>query len=124
MPGLVVGRPGLRRVLVSNFPAVSPRCQAGSVGGVTGEDLGPAPARHEPRRRGEPGPVGRLIPCPADVPSQYRVLMPGYQQPGVLRQDTAEHQDGHAEYPARWASRNPTDGSPGVFMPSVYHINV
>jgi hypothetical protein len=34
--GVVGGRPGLRRLLVSYFLAVSPRCQAMSVEGVTG----------------------------------------------------------------------------------------
>jgi len=66
-----------------------------------GEDLGPAPARHKPRQRGEPGPVSRLVPHPADVPPQYRVLMPERQQLSILRQVTAEHQDGQAEHPAR-----------------------
>ena len=37
MPGLVGGRPGLRRLLVSYFPAASLRCQASSVAGVTGK---------------------------------------------------------------------------------------
>jgi hypothetical protein len=41
-----------------------------------GEDFAPAPARDEPRQRGEPGPVSRLVPDPAGVPPQYRVLMP------------------------------------------------
>jgi hypothetical protein len=38
---------------------------------------------------------------PADVPTQYRVLMPEHQQLSILRQVTTEHQDGQAEYPAR-----------------------
>jgi len=66
-----------------------------------GEDSGPAPARYKPRQRGEPGPVGRLIPHPAGVPPQYRVLMPENQQLSILRQVAAEHQDSQAEYPAR-----------------------
>ena len=66
-----------------------------------GEDFGPAPARYKPRQRGEPGPVGRLIPHPVGVPPQYRVLMPEYQQLSILRQVAAEHQDGRAEHPAR-----------------------
>ena len=37
MPGLVGGRPGLRRLLVSYFPAASLRCQVSSVAGVTGK---------------------------------------------------------------------------------------
>jgi hypothetical protein len=35
------------------------------------------------------------------VPPQESVLMPEYQQLGILRQVAAEHQDGQAEYPAR-----------------------
>jgi hypothetical protein len=66
-----------------------------------GEDFGPAPARYKPRQRGEPGPVGWLIPHPDDVPAQYRVLVPEYQQLSILRQVAAEHQDRQAEYPAR-----------------------
>ena len=66
-----------------------------------GEDFGPAPARYKPRQRGELGPVGRLVPHPADVPAQYRVLVPEHQQLSILRQVAAEHQDGQAEYPAR-----------------------
>lgn len=37
MPGLVGGRPGLRRLLVSYFLAISLRCHASSVAGVTGK---------------------------------------------------------------------------------------
>ena len=37
MPGIVGGRPGLRRLLVSYFFAASLRCQASSVAGVTGK---------------------------------------------------------------------------------------
>ncbi|MGN6175397.1 MAG: hypothetical protein ACTHPS_20985 [Streptosporangiaceae bacterium] len=44
MPGVVGGRPGLRSPLVSYFLAVSLRCLARSVEGVTGKYLGPAPA--------------------------------------------------------------------------------
>ena len=101
MPGLAGERPDLRRLLVSYFPAVSLRCQASSVAGVTGEDLGPAPARYEPRQRGEPGPADRLVSHPASVPPQDSVLMPENEQLGILRQATVEHQDGQAEYPAR-----------------------
>jgi hypothetical protein len=64
-----------------------------------GEDFGPAPARYKPRQRSEPGPVGRLVPHPADVPAQHRVLVPEHQQFSILRQVAAEHQDGQAEYP-------------------------
>ena len=95
MPGLVGGRPGLRRLLVSYFPAASLRCQASSVSGVTGKTSA------KPRQRSEPGPVSRLVPHPADVPSQYRVLVPEHEQFGIFRPVAAEHQDGQAEYPAR-----------------------
>jgi len=49
----------------------------------------------------EPGPVSRLVPHPAGVPPQDRVLMPENQQLSILRQVAAEHQDGQAECPAR-----------------------
>ena len=101
MPGPVGGRPGVRRLLVSYLPAASLRCQASSVAGRHREDLGPAPARDKPRQSGEPGQVSRLVPHPAGVPPQYGVLMPEYQQHRILRQVTAEQQDGQAEHPAR-----------------------
>jgi hypothetical protein len=66
-----------------------------------GEDFGPAPARYKPCQRGEPGPVGWLVPDPAGVPPQDRVLMPEHQQLSILCHVTAEHQDGQAEHPAR-----------------------
>ena len=102
MPGTVGGRPGLRRLLVSYFFAC---CQPAVPGQQRRwrhrEDFGPAPARDKPRQRGEPGPVGRLVPHPAGVPPQYRVLMPEHQQLSILRPVAAEHQDSQAEYPAR-----------------------
>ena len=36
----------------------------------------PTPPRDEPGQRGEPGPVGRLVPYPAGVSAQHRVLVP------------------------------------------------
>ena len=101
MPGLAGGRPGLRRLLVSylaasQFPVPGQQCR-----GRHGEDIGPARARYEPGQRGEPGPVSWLVPHPAGLPPQYRVLMPEHQQLSILRQVTAEHQDGQPEYPAR-----------------------
>ena len=69
--------------------------------GRHGEDVGPAPARQEPCQRGEPHPVARLVPYPAGVPAQHRVLVPEHEQLGIFRPVAAEHQDGQAEYPAR-----------------------
>ena len=69
--------------------------------GRHGEDVGPAPAREEPCQRGEPHPVARLIPYPAGVPAQHRVLVPEHEQLSSLRPVAAEHQDSQAEYPAR-----------------------
>ena len=69
--------------------------------GCDGEDIGLAPAGYESCQRGEPHPIGRLVSHPASVAAQYRVLVPEHQQLSVLRQVTAEHQDGQAEYPAR-----------------------
>ena len=64
------------------------------------KDLTPASARYEPCQRGEPHPVGRLVPYPASVAAQHRVLVPEYQQFSILRQVLTEHQDSEAEYPA------------------------
>jgi hypothetical protein len=66
-----------------------------------GKDLAPAPARHEPRQRRGPGPVGWLVPHPAGMPPQYRILMPEHQQFSIPRHVTAERQDGQAVRPAR-----------------------
>jgi hypothetical protein len=100
MPETVGGRPGLRRfarvVLLRRQPAVPGQQRRRR----HGEDFDPAPARYKLRQRGEPGPVGRLVPRPADVPAQDRVLVPEYQQFSIFRQVAAEYQDGQAEYPA------------------------
>jgi hypothetical protein len=42
-----------------------------------------------------------LVPYPAGVPAQHRVLVPEHEQLGILRPVAAEHKDGQAEYPAR-----------------------
>ena len=65
--------------------------------GRDGEDLCPAPARDQSRQSGEPGPVGWLVPHPAGLAAQHRVLVPEHQQLGVLRLVPAEHQDSQAE---------------------------
>jgi hypothetical protein len=92
-----------------------PACGARPAASPTpGEDLGPAAARYKPRQRGEPGPVSRLVPHPAGVPPQYRVLMPDHQQLSILRQVTAEHQDGQAEYPAREQVDDPEQYPPAA----------
>ena len=98
------GRPGLRRLLVSYFLAASLRCQASSVAGVTGK----TPAQrsgYQPRQRGEPDPVGGLVPYPAGVPTQHRVLVPEHQQLSLLGQVPAEHQDGEVELQGELAGR-------------------
>jgi hypothetical protein len=58
------------------------------------EDFGPAVTRYEPSQPSEPDPAGRLVTHPAGVAAQHRVLVPEYQQSGILRQVRAEHQDG------------------------------
>ena len=63
------------------------------VGNGEVEDFGSAPARWEPRQRGEPRPVGWLVPHPAGVPAQHRVLVPECQQLSILRPVAAEHHD-------------------------------
>jgi hypothetical protein len=63
--------------------------------------MAPAPPpRDEPQERGEPGPAGWLIPHPASVPAQHRILVPEHQQLGVLRLVAAEHPDSQAKSPA------------------------
>ena len=52
--------------------------------------LTPAPARYEPCQRSEPGPVSGLVPHPADVAAQHRVLVAQNQQLCVLGQATTE----------------------------------
>jgi hypothetical protein len=68
--------------------------------GRHGKDVGPAPAGQEPCQRGEPHPVGQLVPHPAGIAAQHRVLVPEDEQLSILRQVAAECQDGQAEYPA------------------------
>ena len=97
VPGDARGRPGLRRLLVSYFLAAILRCQASSVASVTGDDIGPAPAGYEPCQRGEPHPVGRLVPHPASMAAQHCVLVPEHQQFSILRQVLTEYQDSQAE---------------------------
>jgi hypothetical protein len=72
----------------------------GEVAGVTGKTSGPAPTREQPCQRGEPRPVRWLVPDPAGVPAQHRVLVPQHQQLSILRQVPADRQDSQAEYPA------------------------
>jgi hypothetical protein len=97
----VGGRPGLRRLLVSYILAASFRCQQQRRGRHR-EDFGPATAGYEPGQRGELHSVDRLIPYPAGVAAQHRVLVPGHQQFSVLRQVFTECQDSQARYPANW----------------------
>jgi len=93
------GRPGLRPPLVSFS-----RGQLAVPGQQRcwrhGEDLGPAPAGYQLCQRGEPYPVGRLVPDPSGLPAQDGVLVPERQQFSVLVQIPAGEQDREAEYPA------------------------
>jgi len=57
---------------------------------VSPGDLGPAAAGNQPRQRGEPHPISRLVPDPPGVPPQHRVLMPEHQQLSILSQVLAE----------------------------------
>src|ERR1017187_8593778 len=81
-------------------PGGEPAVPAQQCRGRHRKDPGPAPPRDEPRERGEPGPVGWLVPHPPRVPAQHRILVPENQQPGVLRLVPAEHQDSQAKSPA------------------------
>ncbi len=60
----VGGRPGLRRLLVSYVRGQLP-VPGQQRRGRHRDDFGPAPAGYEPRQRGEPRPVSRLVPYPA-----------------------------------------------------------
>ncbi len=95
----VGGRPGLRRVLVSYFRATSLRCQTSTVG-CHREDPGPQPPRDELGQRGEPGPVGGLVPDPTGVPPQHCVLVPKHQQLSVFRAVAARQQHHQPKQPA------------------------
>jgi hypothetical protein len=64
------------------------------------EYLGPTPACHDPCQRREPSPVRRLVPHPADLPAQHRVLMPEHQHFGHCRPVAAEQHDDQAKCPA------------------------
>jgi hypothetical protein len=88
--------PPARVVLPRRQPAVPGQERRGR----DREHLGPAPACHDPCQRGEPGPVRRLVPHPADLPAQHRVLMPEHQHFGHCRLVGAEQHDDQAEYPA------------------------
>ena len=100
MPGAVGGRPGLRCLPVSYLPLTSLRCQARSVAGVTRKRrtstsaAGAVPAR-------QTTPVARLLPYPANMPTQRRVLVSEHEQLGILRPVSPEHQDDQAEHAAR-----------------------
>ena len=88
--------PPARVVLLRRQPAVPSHERRGR----DGEHLGPTPAWHNPCERGEPGPVRRLVPHPADLPAQHRILMPEHQHFGRSRPVAAEQHDDQAEYPA------------------------
>jgi hypothetical protein len=88
--------PGARVVLARGQLAVPGQQRRGR----HGEDFGPAPAGKEPCQRGEPHLVDRLIPDPAGVAAQHRVLVPQYQQLSILRPVPTEHQGSDAQYPA------------------------
>jgi hypothetical protein len=96
------GRPGLRRLLVSYFLAVSPRCQASRAAGVTGKTPAQRSRGISRVSAGEPHSVGGLVPYPPGVPAQHRVLVPERQQFSLLGQVPAEHQDGEGGYKANY----------------------
>ncbi len=98
--------PGDRRTAGLAPPArvVLSRCQPAVPGqerrGRDGEHLGPAPTRHNPGQRGEPGSVRWLVQHPADLPTQHGILMPKHQYLGRYRPVAAEQHYHQAEYPA------------------------
>jgi hypothetical protein len=86
--------PLARVVLFRGQPAVPGQQRRGR----DRNDLTPAPARYEPCQRREPGPVSGLVPRPADVAAQHRVLVAQDQQLGVLGQITTEQHDQQPEH--------------------------
>jgi hypothetical protein len=95
MPGTVGGRPLACVVLAASelaLPGQERRRRHR-------EDPGPASARQEPCHRSEPHPVGRVIPYPADIPAQHRVLVPEYEQLGVFARSARNTRT--AKHPAR-----------------------
>ena len=97
---IVGGRPGRRRLLVSYFLAASLRCQARIVAGVTGKTSAQRRRGMNCVRPANQGPVSWLVPHPADIAAQHRVLVPEDEQLSILRQVAAECQDGQTQYPA------------------------
>ena len=105
MPGPVGGRPGLRRLLVSYFPAASLRCQASSVAGVIGKmpaqrlrGMSRASAANHTRS------AGSYRTRPAWRRSTAFSCRSTSSSASFAR-SLAEYQDGEAEYPANSAGR-------------------
>ena len=101
-PGIVGGRPGLRRVLVSYFLAASLRCQASSVAGGTGKTsaqrlrgMSRASAANHTRSAGEYRTCWRSGAAP-----RSRAGAPAVQRPSPGRPSCGCHRDSQAEYPA------------------------
>jgi hypothetical protein len=78
-------------LLASYFFAASLRCQASSVAGVTGKTSAQRLRGTSRAKAVNQARSAWLVPYPAGVPPQDRVLMPEYQQLSVLRQVAAEH---------------------------------
>jgi hypothetical protein len=74
--------------------------------GRHGQDHGPAFSRHQPRQRGGPGRISWLVPHPAGLAPQDRVLIPQHQL-RILGQVAAEHQDIQTEHTAHEHVDNP-----------------
>ena len=83
-------------LLRTQFAVPGQQCRWGH-----GEDFRPAPAREEPRQRGEPYPVSRVVPDPADVAPEHRVLVSKHQQLSSLCPVAAKHQQSRTEDPPR-----------------------
>ncbi|CAG6392106.1 hypothetical protein SCOCK_150078 [Actinacidiphila cocklensis] len=58
-------------------------------------DLTPAILGNQPRQRGQPDPIGRLVPDPRDLTTQHRILMPERRRFCVLGHAAAQHGGGH-----------------------------
>ena len=76
---------GLRRSLEWYLAAASLRCQASSIAGVTAKISGQRLRGRKARQRREPQSVSRVVPDPADMTAEYRVLVREHQQFGSVR---------------------------------------
>jgi hypothetical protein len=81
----VGGRPGLRCLPVPYLAAASLWCQVSSVAGVTGKISGQRLRGRSRACAANHTHVSRVVPDPADVAAEHRVLVPEHQHLSRLR---------------------------------------